>query len=153
MDTTTSVVQRKGFWQVYRERGYFFREIAMLTILGGFALHLYRVIFGDELTLQYAVTPKTDVLLMIPMTYAAITGILTYRWMVFANRVHQVALTASLVYITASVPLHFYVAFVMQDVSVYVHMFGVWFSWLLICLVYPAFLFMLWRVRYQDGAK
>lgn len=153
MDTTTSVVQRKGFWQVYRERGYFFREIAMLTILGGFALHLYRVIFGDELTLQYAVTPKTDVLLMIPMTYAAITGILTYRRMVFANRVHQVALTASLVYITASVPLHFYVAFVMQDVSVYVHMFGVWFSWLLICLVYPAFLFMLWRVRYQDGAK
>ena len=48
-------------------------------------------------------------LLMIPMTYAAITGILSYRRMVFANRVHKIALTASLVYITASVPLHLYV--------------------------------------------
>jgi len=152
MDTTTDVVQRKSLWQVYRDRGYFFREIAMLTILGGFALHLYRVIFGDDLTLQYAVTPTTDMLLMIPMTYAAITGILTYRRMVFVNRVHRVALTASLAYITASVPLHLYVAFVMQDVSVYVHMLGTWFSWLLICLVYPAFLLMLYRVRYQDGA-
>jgi hypothetical protein len=149
METTTGVVQRKSFWQVYREHGYFFREIAMLTILSGFGLHLYRVIFGDDLTLQYAVTPTTDMLLMIPMTYAAITGILTYRRMVFVNRVHRIALTASLAYITASVPLHFYVAFVMQDVSVYVHMFGMWFSWFLICLVYPAFLYMLWRVRYQ----
>jgi hypothetical protein len=153
METTTGVVQRKSFRQVFRERGYFFREIAMLTILSGFGLHLYRVIFGDDLTLQYAVTPTTDKLLMIPMTYAAITGILTYRRMVFVNRVHRIALTASLVYITASVPLHFYVAFVMQDVSVYVHMFGMWFSWLLICLVYPAFLYMLYRVRYEDGSK
>lgn len=153
MDTTTDVVQRRNFWQVYRERGYFFREIAMLTILSGFALHLYRVIFGDDLTLQYAVTPTTDMLLLIPMTYAAITGILTYRRMVFVNRVHQIALTASLVYITASVPLHFYVALVLQDVGVYVYMFGMWFSWLLICLVYPAFLYMLYRVRYEDGAK
>jgi len=153
METTTGVVQRKSFWQVYRDRGYFFREAAMLTILSGFGLHLYRVIFGDDLTLRYAVTPTTDKLLMIPMTYAAITGILTYRRMVFVNRVHRIALTASLVYITASVPLHFYVAFVMQDVSVYVHMFGMWFSWLLICLVYPAFLYMLYRVRYEHGAK
>jgi hypothetical protein len=153
METTAGVVQRKSFWQVFRERGYLFREAAMLTILSGFGLHLYRVIFGDDLTLQYAVTPTTDKLLMIPMTYAAITGILTYRRMVFVNRVHRIALTASLVYITASVPLHFYVAFVMQDVSVYVHMFGMWFSWLLICLVYPAFLYMLYRVRYEDGSK
>ncbi|MCW2559107.1 MAG: conserved hypothetical rane protein, partial [Mycobacterium sp.] len=54
METTTNVVHRKTFWQVYRERGYFFREIAMLTILIGFGMHLYRVIFGDEPALQYA---------------------------------------------------------------------------------------------------
>ena len=46
-----------------------------------------RVIFGDDATLQYAVTQTTDTLLMIPMTYAAVTGILSYRRMVFANRV------------------------------------------------------------------
>jgi hypothetical protein len=150
MTTTTSVVSKPSFWDTYRRHGYFFREVAMLTILIGFGMHLYRVIFGDDLTLQYAVTQTSDVLLMIPMTYAAITGILSYRRMVFANRVHKIALTASLVYITASVPLHLYAAFVLQDVSFYVHMAGYWFSWSLICLVYPAFLFMLWKVKYRN---
>jgi hypothetical protein len=149
MTTTTNVVL-KSFAQVYRERGYFFREAAMLTILIGFGMHLYRVIFGDDLTLQYIVTPTSDVLLMIPMTYAAVAGIMSYRRMVFANRPHRIVLTASLAYITISVPLHLYVTFVLGDVSFYVHMAGYWFSYLLLCLVYPAFLFMLSRVRYKD---
>lgn len=151
MTTTTDVVQRKqSLWDAYRRHGYFFREVAMLTIAIGFGLHLYRVIFGNDLTLQYAVTKESDILLMIPMTYAAITGILSYRRMAFTNRVHKVALTAALVYITASVPLHLYVVFVLQDVSFYVHMAGYWFSWLLICLVYPAFLAMFWRLQYRN---
>ena len=150
MTTTTDVVRKSSFWDTYRRHGYFFREAAMLTIAIGFGLHLYRVIFGDDLALRYVVTPVSDMLLMIPMTYAAITGILGYRRMVFANRFHKVALTASLVYITASVPLHLYVAFVLQDVGFYVHMAGYWFSYLLLCLVYPAFLFMLWKVRYRN---
>ena len=58
------------------------------------------MIFGDDLTLQYVVTPESDMLLMIPMTYAAITGILGYRLVVFANRPLKVALTAALVYIS-----------------------------------------------------
>ncbi|MDT5017711.1 MAG: hypothetical protein QOD39_3871 [Mycobacterium sp.] len=159
METTTDVVHRKdsytaeraeSFWKFYRRHGYFFREAAILTILTGFGMHLYRVIFGDDLTLQYVVTPMSDMLLMIPMTYAAITGILSYRRMVFVNCVHKIALTASLVYITMSVPLHFYVAFVLGDVSVYVHMFGYWFSWLLICAVYPPFVTMLCKVKYRN---
>jgi hypothetical protein len=153
MRTTTDVVQRRSFLANYRQRGYFFREAAMLTIGIGFFLHLYRVVFGDDLTLHYVLTKESDILLMIPMTYAAITGILSYRRIVFANRVHKMALTASLVYITVSVPLHLYVAFVLQDVSFYVQMAGYWFSWLLICLVYPAFLFMLWKVKYQESVK
>jgi hypothetical protein len=150
MTTTTDVVRKPSFWDTYRRHGYFFREVAMLTILIGFGMHLYRVIFGDDLTLQYVVTPTSDMLLMIPMTYAAITGILSYRRMVFANRPHKVALTAALVYLTVSVPLHLYVAFVLQDVSFYVHMAGYWFSWLLICLVYPAFLTLFAKLQYRN---
>lgn len=149
MATTTDVVHASG-WQTYRRHGYYFREAAMLTIAIGFAMHLYRVIFGDDLTLRYVVTSTSDILLLIPMTYAAVTGILSYRRMMFANRAHQIALTASLVYISASVPLHLYVVFVTGDVSFYVHMAGYWFSYLLICVVYPAFLFMLWKVRYRN---
>jgi hypothetical protein len=150
MTTTTDVVQRKSLRDTYRRHGYFFREAAMLTILIGFGLHLYRVIFGDDLTLQYVVTPESDVLLLIPMTYAAITGTLSYRWMVFANRPHTIALTASLVYITASVPLHLYVLFVLGDVSFYVHMAGYWFSWFLLIVVYPAFLTLFARLQYRN---
>jgi hypothetical protein len=136
MATTTNVVKFSAWRDTYRRHGYFFREVAMLTILMGSGLHLFRVIFGNELTLQYAVTLESGVLLMIPMMSAAIAGILSYRRMVFVNRVHKVALTASLAYITASVPLQ--------------HMAGYWFSWLLICLVYPAFLVMLWKVKYRS---
>jgi hypothetical protein len=150
MPSTTIVVTRSSRWQTYRRRGYYFREVAMLTIALGFCLHLFRVIFGDDVTLRYAVTLTTDVLLLIPMTYAAIAGIASYRRMAFADRAHQIALTASLVYVTASVPLHIYVAFVMGDVSFYVHMAGYWFSYLLICVVYPAFLFLLWRLQYRN---
>ncbi len=122
----------------------------MLTIGLGFGMHLYRVIFGDDLALQYVVTPTTDMVLMIPMIYAAITGIVSYRRMVFVNRVHKIALTASLVYIAASVPLHLYVTFVRQDVSFFVHMAGHWFSWMLICLVYPAFLTLFAKLHYRN---
>ena len=122
----------------------------MLTIVIGFGMHLYRVIFGDDLALQYVVTRESDMLLMIPMTYAAITGILSYRRMRFVNRVHKIALTAALVYITVSVPLHLYVAFVLGDVSFYVHMAGYWFSYLLLIVVYPMFLTMLWKLKYKE---
>src|SRR5690242_5820103 len=150
MTITTNVVKKGTPWATYRRRGYFFREAAMLTIAVGFFLHLYRVIFGNDLALQYVVTRESDMLLLIPMTYAAITGILSYRRMVFANRVHRVALTASLGYITASVPLHLYVLFVLHDVSFYVHMAGYWFSWLLLIVVYPAFLTLFARLQYRN---
>jgi len=150
MATTTNVVSKASQWDGYRRHGYFFKEVAMLTIAIGFFLHLFRVIFGNDLALQYVVTPESDMLLLIPMTYAAITGILSYRRMVFANRVHRVALTASLVYITASVPLHLYVLFVLHDVSFYVHMAGYWFSWVLLIVVYPAFLTLFARLQYRN---
>jgi hypothetical protein len=151
MVSTTDVVQLENSrWSIYRKHGYFFREAAMLTIVIGFCLHLYRVIFGDDATLQYAVTQTTDTLLMVPMTYAAVTGILSYRRMVFANRVHRIALTAAVGYITVSVPLHIWVTLVMQDVSFYVHMAAYWFSYLLLIVVYPMFLTMLWKLKFEE---
>jgi hypothetical protein len=161
MNTTTDVVHHSDAYSsertdtlgTYRCRGYYFREVAMLTIALGFCLHLYRVIFGDEATLQHVLTQTTDTLLMIPMTYAAVAGILSYRRMVFANRVHRMALTAAIGYITVSVPLHIYVTFVRQDVSFYVHMAGYWFSYLLLIVVYPVFLTLFWKLHYRTDAR
>jgi hypothetical protein len=151
MTTTTDVVApRTSFWDIYRRRGYFFREAAMLTIAIGYFLHLYRVIFGDDATLQYVVTQTTDILLMVPMTYAAVTGILSWRRMRFANRAHKIAITASIAYITASVPMHIYVGLVLNDMDLYVRTAGYWFSYLLLIIVYPLFLTMLWTLKYEE---
>jgi hypothetical protein len=102
MATTTDVVAKRSLWDTYARHGYFIREVAILTIAIGYFLHLHRVIFGDDATLQYVVTQTTDLILMVPMTYAAVTGILGWRRMRFVNRAHKIAITASIVYITAS---------------------------------------------------
>lgn len=121
----------------------------MLTISLGVALHLYRVVFGDNLTLKYVATVQADRFLLVPMTYAAITGILVWRRVRFANKRHRAFFTASLVYIAGSVPLHIYCSYVIKDVSLYMW-FPLWFSYLLLVAVYPAFLTMFWRLRYKD---
>jgi hypothetical protein len=122
----------------------------MLTIAIGFLLHLFRVIFGDDATLQYVVTQATDMALMVPMTYAAVAGIAGWRRMRFVNRAHKVAVRASVVYITASVPLHIYVGLALNNMDLYVRTAGYWFSYLLLIVVYPLFLSMLWRLKYEE---
>jgi hypothetical protein len=149
MGTSYPAARETRFRLAYKQHGYFFREAALATIGLGFALHLFRVIAGDALTLQYVVTPTTDLLLLIPMTYAAVAGWLLMPRMQFTDRRHRIALTAALVYITVSVPLHIYFAVVRQDVSFYIDFFPPWFSYLLLIVVYPVFLTMLWRVRYK----
>ncbi len=121
----------------------------MLTISLGVVMHTYRVIFGDARTLQHVVTVTTDRILLVPMTYAAITGILVYRRVQFASKRHRALFTASVVYIAGSVPLHVYLDYVIRDVS-FVTWFPMWFSYLLLIAVYPVFLTMFWRLRYKD---
>jgi hypothetical protein len=149
MTTTADVVHRKSFWNTYRRHGYFFREAAMLTISLGVVMHVYRVIFGDDLTLRYVVTPTTDKVLLVPMTYAAITGILVWHRMRFANKPHKMFFTASLVYIAGSVPLHIYCSYIIWDTTL-MTWFPMWFSYFLLIVVYPAFLTMFWRLRYKN---
>src|ERR1700757_1789748 len=136
MATTTDVVHERSWWTAYRRHGYFFRQAAMLTISLGVVMHTYRVIFGDALTLQHVVTVTTDRILLVPMTYAAITGILVYRRVRFANRRHQALFTGSVVYIAGSVPLHVYLDYVIRDVS-FVAWFPMWFSYLLLIAATP----------------
>ena len=114
-------------------------------------MHLYRVIFGNEVTLRYVVTPATDKILLIPMTYAAITGILLLvrHRVQFTNNRHRALFTGSVVYIAASVPLHVYCSYVIWDVSVFTW-FPMWFSYFVLILVYPAFLTMFLRLRYRN---
>ncbi|MCV7380275.1 hypothetical protein BST11_24385 [Mycobacterium alsense] len=150
MSTTTYVVAKRSRWDAYRRHGYFFRPAAMLTISLGVAMHLYRAIFGDARTLQHVMNVTNDRILLIPMTYAGITGILVWRRVQFANKPHRALFTGSVVYIAGSVPLHVYCSYIAMDTSV-VTWFPMWFSYFLLVLVYPGFLTMFWRLRYKDA--
>jgi hypothetical protein len=149
MTATTDVVHKPSFWDTYRRHGYFLGEAAMLTITMGVCLHLYRVIFGDELTLQYVMTPTTDKVLLVPMAYSAITGILLWRRVEFANTAHKMFFTWSLVYIAGSVPMHVYFGVIKGDVDFYPEFFPMWFSYLLLPF-YAALLTMFWRLQYRN---
>src|ERR1700694_3529682 len=146
MATAQLSTHRRSFWETYRRHGYFFREAAMLTIAMGSCIHLYRVIFGDEVTLQHVMTPTPDKVLLVQMTYAAITGILLWRRVEFANTPHKAFFTWSLVYITLSVPLHVYFGVIRGNVDFYFDFFPAWFSYLLFPF-YAALLTMFWRLR------
>ncbi|WNG92565.1 hypothetical protein [Mycobacterium sp. ITM-2016-00318] len=149
MTTTTDVVREPSLRSSFRQHGYFFREAAIVTIAMGLCMHLCRVIFGDETTLQYVMTPATDKVLLVPMTYAAITGILLWRRVEFATRAHRVFFTWSLVYIGLSVPMHVYFGVVRDNVDFYFDFFPVWFSYLLFPF-YAALLTMFSRLHYRN---
>jgi hypothetical protein len=120
----------------------------MLTIAMGFGMHLYRVVFGDGATLQYVMTPTTDKLLLVPMTYAAVTGILLACRVEFASTPHKICFAWSLVYIGLSVPIHVYFGVIRDNVDFYFDFFPVWFSYLLFPF-YAALLTMFSKLRYR----
>jgi hypothetical protein len=137
--------------ETYRRHGYFFREAAMFTIGLGVVMHVLRVIYGDAFALQYVITPTTDKILLVPMTYAGITGILllVQHRVRFANKRHRALFTGSVVYIAGSVPLHIYCSYIIWNTTL-VTWFPMWFSYFLLILVYPAFLTMFWRLQYKN---
>jgi hypothetical protein len=148
MTTATDVVDN-SLWRTYRRHGYFSREAATLTIALGVVFHLYRVTFGDDMTLQHVMTPTTDKFFLIPMAYAAITGILVWRRVDFANKAHKVFFSWALAYITLSVPLHVYFGVIRGNVDFYVDFFPMWFSYLLFPF-YAGVLTMFWKLRYAE---
>jgi len=123
----------------------------MLTIGLGVVMHVLRVIYGDEFALKYVITPTTDKILLVPMTYAAITGIvlLVRHRVQFANKPQRALFTGSVVYIAASVPLHIYMSYLIWDTTL-VMWFPMWFSWFLLILVYPAFLTLFAKLHYRN---
>ncbi len=149
--TTTETQTRQSFREIFHRRGYFFREAAMLTIGLGVLIHVLRVVFGDDFAMRYVVTPTTDKILLVPMTYAAITGILllVQHRVLFANKRHRALFTGSVVYIAGSVPLHIYCSYIIWDTTL-MTWFPMWFSWFLLIVVYPAFLTLFAKLQYRN---
>jgi hypothetical protein len=112
--TPTIVVRQPDTWfELFKHQGYYFQYTAIITILTGLYVHITRLFLGDDLLVQHVVTLLFDKLLIIPMTYAAVTGLLAWRQMQFQSIWHKFAMAWIILYISLSVPLHIYVSYVL----------------------------------------
>ena len=123
----------------------------MLTIGLGIVLHLLRVIFGDDFATQYVITPTTDKILLVPMAYAGVTGVvlLVRNRVAFTGTRQRTVFIASVVYIAGSVPLHIYCSYIIWDTRL-MTWFPMWFSYFLLIVVYPTFLTLFAKLHYRN---
>ena len=116
---TTSIVvgtQPDTWFALFKHEGFYFRYAALITIVTGLYVHITRLFVGDDLLVQHVVTLLFDKLLILPMTYAAVSGLLAWRRMQFQSIWHKLALGWIVVYITLSVPLHIYASYVLGSI-------------------------------------
>jgi hypothetical protein len=107
--------------------GYFFKQAAVTTLIIGLYLHLVRLhIADDAYLLAHVVTPTVDKIFAVVMTYAAVAGWLSRRYTVYTGTRQKVILTVILVYITASLPVH-YSTYVTNSTKL-LTVFPLWYS-------------------------
>lgn len=145
---TTS--DRTTRWDFVMHDAYFYREAAAITFVMGIYLHVSRWVFGNELLMQYLLTPTFDKVHAIPMTYAAIAGLAGWKHLRFRSHAHRIVSMVILGFIAISVPLHVatYFGASMARFSV----FPIWYSVLEGAALYPFFLTAVWRLR-SEGER
>ena len=139
------------WFENFKRQGFYFRYVAIATILGGLYLHISRVFLGDDLVLKYVFTPLYDRVLTIPMLYAGVTGLLVWNQIQFRNTLHKFAYGLTLFYIAGSVPLHIYQAY-LHNTTEYLRWFPMWFTFLLFP-IYTGIIVLIWRLRYKESSK
>lgn len=147
MTIQTNVPNPAAAWfQRWQAQGYFFRSVAFFTIVIGACLHLSRLLLGDAVTFQWIVTPTFDQLFAIPIAYAGISGLLSWRRLTFRSRGHQFFLAFIVFYMVASIPIHLSVWFT-HSIE-HLKQFPLWFS-VVLQPYYVAVLIALWRVQFK----
>jgi hypothetical protein len=106
--TTSTIVGKQPGRRVesFKRQGFSFRYAALITILTGLYVHITRLFLGDDLLVRHIITLLFDKLLILPVTYAAVSGLLAWRRIQFQSIWHKLALGWIVLYITLSVPLH-----------------------------------------------
>jgi uncharacterized membrane protein YeaQ/YmgE (transglycosylase-associated protein family) len=125
--------------------GYFFKQAAAATLIIGLYLHLVRLqIADDAYVFAHVVTPTVDKIFAVVMTYAAVTGWLTRRYVVYTGPRQKIIFTVILGYITASLPVHY--ATYLTNSTKLLAVFPLWYSALFMAVV-GALLVFVWRLR------
>ena len=142
--------QPTSWFQAWQRQGYYFRYAALFTIAIGVCLHITRFFVGDDILVQRIVTPQFDQLFAIPMTYAGVAGILSWRRMQFRNAWHKAFVGFIVFYIAVSIPLH--LASYFTNSTEYLRFVPLWFSAVL-QPYYLATLITLWRLQFKSNPE
>ena len=150
MNSTAVQAPKSSDWlQTLKGEGFYFRQAAIFVIAFGAYLHLTRLFVGDAILTERVLTPLLDKLFAIPMAYASLAGILSWKKMKFNSRGHKAWVTFIVAYITVSVPLHVSTYFT-NSTEFFTNAFPIWVS--LVWLPYFTLIIMtLLRLRYKES--
>ena len=129
-----------------QDQGYYFRYAAIATLITGMYLHITNLFIGQDLLKQHILTPAFDMLLAIPMTYAAIVGWLSWKQVSFDRGLKEFLYGFILVYFTISIPLHIQ-TYLTQSTD-YIDTFPAWYSYPIVVLLSFMLIFV-WKIRYK----
>jgi hypothetical protein len=144
---STALRSAKTDWsQALKQKGFYFRPLAILVITTGFYLHLTRLFVGDDILIQYILTPLFDQLFAIPMALAGIAGMMSWKQMEFQNKGHKNFIRFIVIYITASIPIH--VATYFTNSTEFTRVFPIWLSAMYLPF-FTSVIVALLRLRYK----
>ena len=130
------------------DQGYYFRYAAIVTLITGLYLHITSLFIGRDLLQQYILSPTFDMLLAVPMTYAAIVGWLSWKQVSFDHPWKKFAYGLILVYFGISTLIHLR-TYLTQSTS-YIEAFPAWYSYPIVVLLSSMLMFV-WRIRYMTS--
>jgi hypothetical protein len=148
----TAVGTQPDTWfESFKRQGFYARQVAILTILGGLYMHITRLFLGDDLLLRYVFTPLYDMVLTVPMIYAAVAGLLSWNRIQFHGTAHKIAHGLAWFYIALSIPMHIWYAY-LNNTTEYLRGFPLWWT-IVLFPVYTGIIVLMWRLRYKDDAN
>ncbi len=123
-----------------QNQGYYFRYVAIATLIVGMYLHTTSLFIGHDLLRQYILSPGFDMLLAIPMTYAGIVGWLSWQQISFDRGWKKFLYGFILVYFTISIPIH--VQTYLTQSTAYINAFPDWYSYFVLVLMTVMLIFV-----------
>lgn len=148
MNTTAHISTSSKWLQTMKQEGFYFRQVGIFVIAIGFYLHLTRLFVGDTILIGYILTPLFDQLFAIPMAYAGVAGILSWKRMTFRSSAHKVFVRFIVIYITVSIPIH--VATYFTQSTEFTRIFPIWLSAVYLPF-FAAVILALFRLRYKEA--
>jgi hypothetical protein len=122
----------------------------MLTLVTGIYLHLSRLVFGIDLTLEKLVTTAFDSAFAFVLIFTTIVIFMARKEVLFRNRVDRFLFFFTLVYFAISVPVHVRTWFVPDNPQM-LRIFPEWYS-LFFLLMTSLLIIGWWNLRAKPTA-